>query len=98
MKIARAGVDMAKSVFHVRAVDRHDRPQRQAKLKRSQWLDALVLDGDPIGTMRKHYPRWGNTAGAIWRAHCEDLAAIPVQEADTRARAEYSTQPTTDLK
>ena len=41
MKITRAGVDIAKSVFHVHAVDRHDTPQWQAKLKRSQWLDVL---------------------------------------------------------
>ena len=41
MKIIRAGVDIAKSVFHVYAVDRHDEPQWQAKLKRDQWIDAL---------------------------------------------------------
>ena len=41
MKITRAGVDIAKSVFHVHAVDRHDETQWQAKHKRSQWLDAL---------------------------------------------------------
>ena len=41
MKITRAGVDIAKSVFHVYTVDRHDEPQWQAKLKRTHWLDAL---------------------------------------------------------
>lgn len=41
MKITRAGVDIAKSVFHVHAVDRHDTPGWQAKLKRGQWLEAL---------------------------------------------------------
>ncbi len=41
MKITRAGVDIAKSVFHVHAVDRHDRPQWQAVLRRGKWLDAL---------------------------------------------------------
>ena len=41
MKITRAGVDIAKSVFHVHAVDRHDEVQWQAKLKRGQWLDNL---------------------------------------------------------
>ncbi len=41
MKITRAGIDIAKSVFHVHGVDRHDRPQWQAKLKRNQWIDAL---------------------------------------------------------
>lgn len=41
MKINRVGVDIAKSVFHVYAVDRHEQPQLQAKLKRSDWLDKL---------------------------------------------------------
>jgi hypothetical protein len=36
MKITRAGIDIAKSVFHVHAVDRHDRPQWEAKLKRNK--------------------------------------------------------------
>lgn len=41
MKITRAGIDIAKTVFHVHAVDRHDKPQWQAKLKRAEWLQAL---------------------------------------------------------
>jgi transposase len=41
MKITRAGVDIAKSVFHVHAVDRHDKPQWQANLKRGLWLEVL---------------------------------------------------------
>lgn len=41
MKLSRAGVDIAKSVFHVHAVDGRDNPKWQAKLKRDLWLDAL---------------------------------------------------------
>jgi transposase len=41
MKLSRAGVDIAKSVFHVHAVDHHEQPQWQKKLKRADWLDAL---------------------------------------------------------
>ena len=41
MNLSRAGVDIAKSVFHVHAVDRHQKPGWQAKLKRGEWLDAL---------------------------------------------------------
>ena len=41
MKISRAGVDIAKSVFHVHAVDRGGRVRWQRKLKRNEWLDAL---------------------------------------------------------
>jgi len=52
MKITRAGVDIAKSVFHVHAVDRRDKPQWQAKLKREQWLGLLcerLAPGAEIG-------------------------------------------------
>ncbi len=41
MKITRAGIDIAKSVFHIHAVDRHDCQQWHAKLKRDKWLVAL---------------------------------------------------------
>lgn len=41
MNLSRAGVDIAKSVFHVHAVDRHEQPRWEAKLKRADLLDAL---------------------------------------------------------
>lgn len=41
MKIARVGVDIAKSVFHVHGVDRHGKAQWQRKLKRDRWLDTV---------------------------------------------------------
>jgi len=47
MKITRAGVDIAKSVFHVHAVDRHDKLQWQAKLPRSRWLERLCQRLEP---------------------------------------------------
>ncbi len=47
MNITRVGVDIAKSVFHVHAVDRHESTQWQAKLKRSQWLESLCERVDP---------------------------------------------------
>lgn len=52
MNITRVGVDIAKTVFHVHGVDRHDKTQWQAKLKRNQWLGALcarVTPGTEIG-------------------------------------------------
>lgn len=42
MNITRVGVDIAKNVFHVHAVDRHDSCQWQAKLTRAKWLETLV--------------------------------------------------------
>ena len=52
MNITRVDVDIAKSVFHVHAVDRHESTQWQAKLKRNEWLDALserLAPGAEIG-------------------------------------------------
>ncbi len=52
MNITRAGVDIAKSVFHVHAVDSHGETRWQAKLKRSQWLEVLserLAPGAEIG-------------------------------------------------
>jgi transposase len=43
MKINRVGVDIAKSVFHVYAVDRHEQSQLQAKLNRGDWLNKLCV-------------------------------------------------------
>ena len=63
MKITRAGVDLAKLVFHVHGVDCQDKPVCQIKLKRSQWLDALcnrLVPGAEVGMeacASAHY--WG---------------------------------------
>jgi transposase len=46
-KITRAGVDIAKSVFHVHGVDRHSEVVWQAKLKRHQWLKSLCKHLEP---------------------------------------------------
>ena len=51
-KIARAGVDIAKSVFHVCATDRHGNKLWQAKLSRKNWLKQLdehLVPGSEIG-------------------------------------------------
>jgi transposase len=42
MNITRVGVDIAKSVFHVYGVDRHEQVQWQGKYTRQKWLDALT--------------------------------------------------------
>lgn len=41
MKITRVGVDIAKSVFHVHGVDRHDNVMWTKKLKRDKWIQAI---------------------------------------------------------
>ncbi|UYG06061.1 IS110 family transposase [Halomonas sp. M4R1S46] len=42
MNITRVGVDIAKSVFHVHGVDRHDQVAWCGKYKRDKWLDAIA--------------------------------------------------------
>lgn len=42
MDIIRVGVDIAKSVFHVHGVDRHDQVQWRGKYSRDKWLDAIT--------------------------------------------------------
>ena len=52
MNITRVGVDIAKSVFHVHGVDRHDQVQWRGKYSRGKWLDAIakrVPEGAEIG-------------------------------------------------
>jgi len=41
MKIIRVGVDIAKSSFHIHAVDRHHQCVWDAGLKRNKWVDTL---------------------------------------------------------
>lgn len=48
MNITRVGVDIAKSTFHVHAVDRHDQPQWRGQYKRGRWLAALC-ERVPVG-------------------------------------------------
>lgn len=42
MNMVRVGVDIAKSVFHVHGVDRHDQVQWRGKYSRINWLDAII--------------------------------------------------------
>ena len=42
MNITRVGVDIAKSVFHVHGIDRHEKVRWRGKYARQQWLDALL--------------------------------------------------------
>lgn len=47
MKINRIGVDIAKSVFHVHAIDRNGNAMWKAKLKREDWIDAVCEQAEP---------------------------------------------------
>jgi transposase len=47
MKIIRIGVDLAKDVFQVHGVDRHEKPVWRRKLKRDEWLKILLEKIEP---------------------------------------------------
>lgn len=49
MEISRVGVDLAKNVFQVHAVDRRCKPVWRGSLKRSRWL-AEIVRRVPVGT------------------------------------------------
>lgn len=47
MKIIRVGVDLAKNVFQVHGIDRHEKPVWRRKLSRSNWLKTLLQTIEP---------------------------------------------------
>ena len=46
--ITRIGVDIAKSIFHVHAVDRFSEVQWKGKYSRNKWL-AAIINKVPVG-------------------------------------------------
>lgn len=68
MAIIRVGVDIAKPVFHVHGVNRHDQVPWRGKYSRGKWLDAIVKQvpsGAEIGMeacASSHY--WARAAGS----------------------------------
>ena len=42
MKLSRIGVDLAKNVYQLHGVDRHGKPVWKRRLRRGQWLQALL--------------------------------------------------------
>ena len=47
MKLTRIGVDVAKHVFQVHGVDRHEQPVWRRRLSRERWLQAIVEVAEP---------------------------------------------------
>ena len=47
MKIIRVGVVLAKNVFRVHGVDRNEKPVWKRKLKRDEWIKALLEKIEP---------------------------------------------------
>ena len=49
MKLSRVGVDLAKSVYQLHGVDRHGKTVWKRRLRRGQWLQALLDKAAPGG-------------------------------------------------
>jgi transposase len=47
MKLSRVGVDLAKNVYQLHGVDRHGKMVWKRRLRRGQWLQALLDKTDP---------------------------------------------------
>ena len=47
MKLSRVGVDLAKNVYQLHGVDRHGKTIWKRRLRRGQWLQALLDKTDP---------------------------------------------------
>ncbi len=47
MKLMRIGVDLAKNVFQIHGVDRHEKPVWRQRLSRDQWLQTVLEKIEP---------------------------------------------------
>jgi len=47
MKLSRVGVDLAKNVYQLHGVDRHGKVLWKRRLRRGQWLQALLDQAEP---------------------------------------------------
>jgi transposase len=47
MKLSRVGVDLAKNVYQLHGVDRHGKTVWKRRLRRGQWLQALLDKAEP---------------------------------------------------
>ncbi len=47
MNISRIGIDLAKNVFQLHGVDRRGKVVWKRRLKRDQWLKAVMVHAEP---------------------------------------------------
>ena len=47
MKLSRIGIDLAKNVYQLHGVDRHGETNWKRRLRRGQWLQALLDKTEP---------------------------------------------------
>jgi len=71
MKLNRVGVDLAKNVYQLHGVDRHGKTAWKRRLRRGQWLQALLDKTDPgceIGmeACLSNIGRYYHLSGCFW--------------------------------
>ena len=59
MNISRIGIDLAKNVFQLHGVDRHGKAVWKRRLKRDQWLKALLDQAGLILRLGGVCDTWG---------------------------------------
>ena len=67
MKLSRIGVDLAKNVYQLHGVDRHGKTVWKRRLRRGQWLQALLDKTEPslrdwYGSLHRRAPLGPGTA------------------------------------
>ena len=78
MKLMRVGIDLAKSVFQVHGVDRHERVVWRRKLTRAHWLKVFLETVEPgcwHGGVRR-CASLGARVTSAWLQRQVDRAAI----------------------
>ncbi len=75
MNISRVGVDIAKSVFHVHAVDRHDQahPSAQGRIRLSGSRMRLPAS-NPLRTVHASFPAHGSS---LYKGAVKHPAGLP---------------------
>lgn len=98
MKIIRVGVDLAKNVFQVHGVDRHEKPVWRRRLSRAEWVKVLlnmIEPGCEIGMeacggahhWARQLQRHGITFSPTTYFNCEpDLSNFPIRQFLSRGR------------
>jgi len=80
MKLSRVGVDLAKNVYQLHGVDRHGKTVWKRRLRRGQWLQALLDKAEPgceIGMEALHRRSSLGPRASVSRLHgTVDCAAV----------------------
>ena len=74
MKLSRVGVDLAKNVYQLHGVDRHGKTVWKRRLRRGQWLQALMDKAEPgceIGMEPAQVRTTGHVSSSLEATRCD---------------------------